>query len=255
LDEAREQALTALAENLEAHDVRGVQICERFLAHLSGEELGSGRREFARDVLNRAQAVRRAGRAGEAQQFLAEALRLAREEEDEVTEAKVLGALGITSFKGGAFAEAAESLAKAVELHTRHRSAYTGECASYLARSYSHLGRHEDARRVMGEALQYARDEQDEISEARALGALGLMNFNRGDFAAAVENLERAVGLHSRGGSDYVGECSRYLALSHKRLGRRDAGRRVIETALAGNLKPEERAKLKKLLPDFLAMS
>lgn len=248
LEEAREQALVALAENKEARDNRGVQICERFLAHLSGEELSSGRREYARDMLNRALALRRTGKTFEAHQVLAEALRHARLEQDEITEAKALGALGITSFNAGDFNQAVENLVKAVELHSRNKSAYMGECSSYLARSYSELGKHEEAHQVMLEAVRFARLENDESSEAKALGALGIMDFHGGDFAAAAESLEKAVELHSRLGSDQVGKCSSYLARSYSAIGKHEEARQVIGRALDGNLKPEERVKLKQLL-------
>lgn len=248
-EEARQQAHTALAENIEALDKRGIEICERFLARLSGEDLVSGRPEYARDMLNRAQALRRAGRTDEAFKVMTEALPRARLEQDEITEAKVLGALGITSFKIGDFNQAIEHLRRAVDLHSRKKSAYMGECSSYLARSYSQLGQNDEATTVLNEALQYARMEQDMLSEAKALGALGIMSFMANDFFQAADHLEKAVEIHCSIESEHIGECTSYLTRSYSQLGRDDEARRLIAKVLGGSrLKPKERERLEQLL-------
>jgi len=180
---------------------------------------------------------------------MAEALPRARLEQDEITEAKVLGALGITSFKAGVFNQAIEHLKKAVKLHSRNKSAYMGECSGYLARSYAQLGRTTEAKAVLIEALRYAALEHDQFAEAKALGALGIMSFKDNDFAHATEYLEKAIDIHCRIESEHIGECSSYLARSYAQLGRKSEARQLIETVLGGSrLRPKEREKLEQLL-------
>jgi len=154
LEEAREQVRLALAENREARDHRGIGICERLLDELSDQMPSSGRLRNARDLLRQAQTLRRSGRAEEATKMVMEALKHARDEQDELAEAMALGALGMTSAKARDFVRAIPDLERAVELHCRLRSTHIGECSSYLARAYSELGQYDEARRVLERALE-----------------------------------------------------------------------------------------------------
>ena len=153
-EEARQQLVLALKENEEMKDERGIRICQRRLEQFSGELSSIGRPLSARDLLRHARTLRHKGQSKDAINLVAEALRQARAEQDERTEAQALGALGINSFKTRDFRQAEQYLREAVELHSRLGSANLGECVSYLAWTYQRLKRSDDARRIVIEAMR-----------------------------------------------------------------------------------------------------
>ncbi len=132
-------------------------------------------------------------------------------------------ALGILDLKRGLYASAEARLAKAVERATRH---YTrpkdGEALFYLGLARRALGRTIEAE----DALQRAA--WDEAWTGAAFIELASMASREGDFAAALERLDRALAKNARSP-----EAAALMAAMLRKVGAWDKAKAAAQEALA----------------------
>ncbi|HVR95504.1 MAG TPA: CHAT domain-containing protein [Thermoanaerobaculia bacterium] len=187
----------------------------------------------ARVLLNRGQLHRDLGEADQARERFNAALALFRQAKDREGQAMALHALGLLAQDAGRPAESLEPLRGALALRTSktHGRAAT---LSALGVAYRQLDRLDDARRAYAEALSIFRSLDDTREQARTLGNLGWLEIDAGRDTAALDDLDRALGLFRA--LDAPADMARILEGKARVLRRRDdleAASGLMEEALA----------------------
>ncbi|MHC5052198.1 MAG: ATP-binding protein, partial [Planctomycetota bacterium] len=149
--------------------------------------------------------------AGE--EWLAQALDLAREAGDRKIEARAIGNLGIVFFRQGLYEQARaqheQHLALAREIGDREGEA---TATGNLGNVFLFQGRYDDGRAQYEKWLTLAREIGDREGEAKATGNLGLVFASQGRFEEARAHCERVLAL-TREIGDREGEANTNLNL------------------------------------------
>ena len=116
------------------------------------------------------------------------------------------------------------------------------------AQTLRHNKNYVEAMKWIEQALQRAQIEKDELTEAKALGALGINCYHKKDYVNAGNYLIKAVAMHFRLGTANLGECVHLLAQTYDKLDRREEAYKIITEILGGSLRDDERVKLQNLL-------
>jgi tetratricopeptide (TPR) repeat protein len=160
-EEARQQLLEALKDNQAKKDNRGIEICQKRLAQLSGKLPSTGRSLSSKDLFVHAVTLRHKNKHLEAMKLIDQAVELAQIENDEFTEARARGAIGINAFKEKIYGKAETYLQKAVEMHFKIGSTNIGECRYFLALTYEKLNKPKEALNIIKESMDgVLRDEE-----------------------------------------------------------------------------------------------
>jgi CHAT domain-containing protein/tetratricopeptide (TPR) repeat protein len=184
-------------------------------------------------LLNRGHLHRSLGEADQARERFSEALRLSRKAKNRTDEAAALNALGLVDLEAGRPGTALEPLRAALVLRPRgsHGQAVT---LTTLGVAYRQLGRSEEARQAYAEALPIFHGLGDSREQASCLGNLGHLEATAGHEAAALEDLDRALGLYRTLADPpdmaWVLEGKAWML---SRRGDFEAARRLMEEALA----------------------
>lgn len=140
--------------------------------------------------------------AEEAYHLLEISLALAEEINYKRGEYSVYEALGYLNFLDERIEDAVEAYQKSVDLATEMDSALLlGYGIQHLGNTYLRLGRLEKAKVLMNEAYQIFVEENDVSEQSRAIGTLGSINMELGDYKNALQYLSRAGAL-----SDSIGD-------------------------------------------------
>ncbi len=182
-----------------------------------------------------AQALRRAGRAQEAQARLEDALRIARRIGDVRHEGRLLLAFGGLHREQGRPAQAREcheaalAIARRVGDHATESNAQSG-----LGILHREHGQIEQARECFATALAIARAEGDRREEGIVLGSLGLLASEAGQAEAAQSHLAAALDIaRDVGDRTFAGAVHANLGQLCNEQGLQDAASEHFNTALA----------------------
>lgn len=182
-----------------------------------------------------AQALRRAGRAQEAQARLEDALRMARRIGDVRHEGCLLLAFGGLHREQGRPAQAREcheaalAIARRVGDHAAESNAQSG-----LGILHREHGQIEQARECFATALAIARAEGDRREEGIVLGSLGLLASEAGQAEAAQSHLAAALDIaRDVGDRTFAGAVHANLGQLCNEQGLQDAASEHFNTALA----------------------
>ncbi|MEO6192639.1 MAG: CHAT domain-containing tetratricopeptide repeat protein [Thermoanaerobaculia bacterium] len=156
---------------------------------------GDDLKKWASTLLNRGHLHRNLGEADKARGRFNEALRLSRKTKDRTDEAAALNALGLIDLEAGRPGTALEPLRAALALRLPGSRGRAVTLTS-LGVVYRQLGRPEEARRAYAEALPIFHSLGDSREQASCLGNLGQLEATAGHDAAALEDLDRALGLY-----------------------------------------------------------
>lgn len=179
--------------------------------------MGAAQSETAhRELLDEARDHHRAGRA---EQALAAYERVARSAEtaDPATAAIALNNRCLLLTDVAEYAAALEDCRRALELRRGlpDENARVARTLNNLARVLQLLGRYDEARRRYGEALAINRGRGDAYSEVLNRANLGWLAISEGEYAAALDQLERAEEVARRHqGEPWVAEQLRVIGLN-----------------------------------------
>ena len=174
------------------------------------------------------------GEHNDAVRHYMEALKLARDREDEPAISELLGDLSDVRLEVGEVDRAIQDLKRALKYDLRHED-MLGEALVHrrLGMALQHKGRLEDADEAYQEAMNLLAESDDDGEKAVLLVHWGSLYEDQGSYSKALESYRDARKLNEHGAENDIGVaiCWRHEASVLRELGDFDDARAAIDTA------------------------